>query len=518
MLLTLTVIIIEKQKNHLLIGKIETFLIGFKFFIYLYKNINVGFYSRNKKTLLEIDRLFESIDSFNLKNKKLNEGVQVQDISNTSTFSAKPLPSKKYFILHHTAGRSSASGVVDILNQRGLGIQYVIDREGKVFKTLPSGTKGAHVKSIGRSAPGDLSNSTTEGVEIVGSNDADILPKQCKSALLLVKSLGYSLNSVYGHGEVSTNKALDEGKTCKEYFKKYWDTPENELPEGGDTKTKTSNEEPKKEEPKKEEPKKVVPTTTTTTTSSMTSDEAKSKFSDIFGVELKESKSFRQILIEAANGDLPDSMLVNINKPDGSKGDAKLNDKAAADFNKMVADAKKEGVDIIVSQGYRKLGDESRGCSDGFTQWCAWKKYKAGTGNLAAKPGTSNHGFGSAIDVKNCSVGSKVHTWLKNNSTKYGFHPLASESWHWDHKGSASSLKSGSSNTPEPEKKEPEKKEPEKKEPEKKEPEKTTSTTPEKKEPEKSIPYFSIFKSDVFTEQKINEDINKIKNLMKKIL
>ena len=151
----------------------------------------------------------------------------------------------------------------------------------------------------------------------------------------------------------------------------------------------------------------------------------------------------RHILKEAANGNLPDNMLVNIDTPDGGKSEAMLNTQAAADFNKMVAAAKQDGVNITVSQGYRKLGSPDEGCGGGFTQWCAWKKYKEGTGNLAAKPGTSNHGWGSAIDVENCRKGSKVHTWLKNNSQKFGFYPLASESWHWDHKGSASSLRGG---------------------------------------------------------------------------
>ena len=151
----------------------------------------------------------------------------------------------------------------------------------------------------------------------------------------------------------------------------------------------------------------------------------------------------KKFLVESSNGNLPESMLVNINTPDGGKSKALLNTQAAADFNRMVAAAKQDGVNITVSQGYRKLGTPDEGCGGGFTQWCAWKKYKAGTGNLAAKPGTSNHGWGSAIDVENCRSGSKVHKWLVANSKTYGFYPLASESWHWDHRGSASSLKGG---------------------------------------------------------------------------
>jgi len=159
----------------------------------------------------------------------------------------------------------------------------------------------------------------------------------------------------------------------------------------------------------------------------------------------------KQFLSEATNGKLPESMLVYVNNPDGSKSVAKLNVQAAKDFNRMVADAMEDGVKIKLlgpNSGYRNLGsndgDWRKVCKEqGFTQWCAWKKYKAGVGNLAAVPGQSNHGWGSAVDVANCESGSKVHKWLVANSKKYGFYPLASESWHWDHKASVNSLDSG---------------------------------------------------------------------------
>lgn len=191
----------------------------------------MGFIPGKKKELMEIDDLFESISAFSFNKKILKEGVSSIDISGTSTFSKKKLPNDKYFILHHTAGRMDAAGVVRILNNRGLGVQWVIDREGTLYQTLPTGNKGAHVAHIGRSAPKDLSNSTSQGVEIVANDDTDILIKQCKTALLLIKKLGYSLSNIYGHGEVSTNKMLAEGKTCKAYATKYWNTPENQLPD-----------------------------------------------------------------------------------------------------------------------------------------------------------------------------------------------------------------------------------------------------------------------------------------------
>ena len=230
-------------------------------------------------------------------NNLIIETLQMVDDSGSSTFKSKPLENDKYFILHHSVTKGPASGVVNILNKRRLGIQWVIDRDGVVHQTLGRGMKGAHVKSIGRSAPKDLSNSTTQGVEIVAMDDSDILLKQCKSALLLVKSLGYSLSNVYGHGEVSTNKALNEGATCKAYLKKYWNTPEDKLPEvDPELSTKTFDEIPTKEKDSKEIKKDIKITQPEKETSVKTTEPTKSpdeKDTDDFGIKsLLEPLSF----------------------------------------------------------------------------------------------------------------------------------------------------------------------------------------------------------------------------------
>ena len=155
---------------------------------------------------------------------------EVKDISSSSTFKSSPLKDDKYFIIHHTAGRGTAMDVMNVLNSRHLGVQWIIDRDGKLYKSLPSGHRGAHIKLIKSSVPKDLNNRTTQGVEIIAKNDSDILITQCRTALKLIKSLGYSPSNVYGHGDVSTNRGPEEGRTCKAYVKKYWNTPESKLP------------------------------------------------------------------------------------------------------------------------------------------------------------------------------------------------------------------------------------------------------------------------------------------------
>lgn len=196
----------------------------------------MGYIPGKKNELMEIDRLYESILSFSFKKNILKEGtLNITDISGTSTFKSKKLPTDKYFIIHHTAGRGNASNVIDVLNKRGLAVHWIIDRDANLYKSLPTGTKGAHVTSFYPSTPKDLNNSSTQGVEIIASNDDDILIPQCKTALKLVKSLGYPLSNIYGHGEVSSNKMKTEGATCKAYMKKYWDTPVSELPDSDTT-------------------------------------------------------------------------------------------------------------------------------------------------------------------------------------------------------------------------------------------------------------------------------------------
>jgi len=141
-----------------------------------------------------------------------------KDISSQSTYPRRnqKLPNDDYFIVHHTAGRGTPQSVVGTLNQRKLGIQWVVDREGNIYQTLPRGARGAHILNS------DLgpNNSNSQGVEVIAKNDADILPIQAVAVLKLVKALGFSPNQIYGHGQVNPgHKAATEGKTIVDYIK-----------------------------------------------------------------------------------------------------------------------------------------------------------------------------------------------------------------------------------------------------------------------------------------------------------
>jgi hypothetical protein len=186
---------------------------------------------KSKKLLNEIN--------YSKKLMGINEDLDYEDISSLSKLDSGDLTNDKYFVIHHTAGRGSASEIVNVLNTRTidgkkvvLGVQWIIDREGQLFASLPKGAKGAHIKDADMpGAPKDLTNATAQGVEIVGKNDGDILPVQCLTALKLVKDLGYSLDRIYGHGEVNSHKSKNEGQTCKAFMKKYWSSDLDELEE-----------------------------------------------------------------------------------------------------------------------------------------------------------------------------------------------------------------------------------------------------------------------------------------------
>jgi hypothetical protein len=86
----------------------------------------------------------------------------------------------------------------------------------------------------------------------------------------------------------------------------------------------------------------------------------------------------------SANGQLSNSELASIG------GGYYLRRDAAAAFNAMAAAAQSRwGRPIHVISSYRTIAK----------QWYFWNLYLSGRGNLAARPGSSNHGWGLAIDL-----------------------------------------------------------------------------------------------------------------------
>ncbi|MBK7397297.1 MAG: D-alanyl-D-alanine carboxypeptidase family protein [Myxococcales bacterium] len=86
------------------------------------------------------------------------------------------------------------------------------------------------------------------------------------------------------------------------------------------------------------------------------------------------------------------------------------------------------GVHIRVVSGFRTMSQQKYLYNCYVTKSC-------NGGNLAAKPGYSNHQSGHALDLNTSSAG--VGSWLAAHADEYGFkRTVPSEPWHWEYWGS----------------------------------------------------------------------------------
>jgi D-alanyl-D-alanine carboxypeptidase len=116
----------------------------------------------------------------------------------------------------------------------------------------------------------------------------------------------------------------------------------------------------------------------------------------------------------ASNGNLPSSMLTPV--PPG-----RLEKNAAKAWN---AGPGKAGCKLLgPNSGYRSYQ----------MQQYYWGLYTSGRGNLAARPGTSNHGWGRAVDLG----APWMRSWIDRNGARYGWRKVEapSEWWHVNYVG-----------------------------------------------------------------------------------
>lgn len=120
-----------------------------------------------------------------------------------------------------------------------------------------------------------------------------------------------------------------------------------------------------------------------------------------------------------SNGRLPSSTLVTA---PGST--VKMSCHALKDYTALnnAYKAAHGGQNINAYSGYRTYAEQEY-------FWNCYLTKKCNNGNLAARPGTSNHGWGMAFDV------GGDRAWLHRNAPKYGYvFDVASESWHMTYK------------------------------------------------------------------------------------
>ncbi|WP_433726345.1 M15 family metallopeptidase [Actinoplanes sp. CA-051413] len=123
-------------------------------------------------------------------------------------------------------------------------------------------------------------------------------------------------------------------------------------------------------------------------------------------------------LVGYGNGKIPANALEKVGNTNH-----KLWAPAAESLNKMISDAKAQGVTIGITDSYRSYSEQVD---------VARRKGLYSQGGLAAKPGTSEHGWGMATDL---DLNNKAQAWMRANGEKYGFvENTPREPWHWAYK------------------------------------------------------------------------------------
>lgn len=90
-------------------------------------------------------------------------------------------------------------------------------------------------------------------------------------------------------------------------------------------------------------------------------------------------------------------------------------------YERMRQAARRDGVRLRVVSGFRTQAEQE----------VLYRRYRQGRGNLAAKPGFSNHQNGKALDLNTRDSG--VLRWLNRNASRFGFRrTVPSEPWHWE--------------------------------------------------------------------------------------
>lgn len=124
------------------------------------------------------------------------------------------------------------------------------------------------------------------------------------------------------------------------------------------------------------------------------------------------------------NGRIPSNALTDIG------GGQKLYGRAAQAYLQMKAAARRDGVNLRLTDSYRSYAaqvDLAR------RKGIYGVRQPNGRLGLAARPGTSNHGIGAAVDV-NLGASPGASAWLRANASRYGFRTIPREPWHWEYK------------------------------------------------------------------------------------
>lgn len=109
----------------------------------------------------------------------------------------------------------------------------------------------------------------------------------------------------------------------------------------------------------------------------------------------------------------------------------------AGNVKSMLDAAASSGV-MLCGGGYRSSDGQiqTRQNNCGTSYYAIYEMPASQCSPPTARPGTSMHEQGLAIDFNNCSSQSTAcYQWLAANASSFGFHNLPSEPWHWSTNG-----------------------------------------------------------------------------------
>jgi D-alanyl-D-alanine carboxypeptidase len=115
------------------------------------------------------------------------------------------------------------------------------------------------------------------------------------------------------------------------------------------------------------------------------------------------------------NGRIPETALQRV----GDTGH-RLAAPAATSLEALMRAAREQGVTIGITDSYRSYAEQVD---------LARRKGLYSQGGLAAKPGTSDHGLGLAVDL---DLDDRAQAWMRANAARFGFRETTPrEPWHW---------------------------------------------------------------------------------------
>jgi LAS superfamily LD-carboxypeptidase LdcB len=105
-------------------------------------------------------------------------------------------------------------------------------------------------------------------------------------------------------------------------------------------------------------------------------------------------------------------------------GGAEVEEKTAKAFREMARAARKDGIHLAIRSGFRSHDRQD----------ALYRRYKAGWGHPAARPGYSNHQSGKAVDIY--IEDYRIYQWLTKHAGAFGFkRTVKKEAWHWEYVG-----------------------------------------------------------------------------------